>query len=556
MRFFSRKKDASLLPKEDDSSSTALNSYQKDDRVSEVILQSMKGNRKNNLVTVSADHVPALADDLITAKSTGSQKAMHALRKLFALSENALEETRKDMARDRSLVPNLLKFLDMCRAEGKAGQKPQLILTLMVLNNISIPVGSKRFVAIDHGGAAFLCKLLCDEPSYGLVAIILVNLTFSNATLRHDLVSDAKTSLVLSLVLAFRTATLTKEQYRTRRLANGSLRERLQYLLAFDTPSDLPPPKHLQIYPDTARRCLSALQNLTRNSTANCASQELVELNILPFISRFLAIGNKVDTSFNSLSSGETPEPVEVGNDPFVWGDQASKEADQTIQDVALFLLLNISSDPKVAPYLRDNTGTIEILKNITEYSKTADSAPIAARLDAELQRLKARMTLALLLAAEGNFGQGSSQCHLEIDNSCLKVDDADANCFIELLGNVIHRRSKEGPGGYKAVTFTLKNLLRSLRCLVTVPSNVAFLASTVGLKLNSLLVQAIGVHSLQKSSVMSTEAVEDACFSLYLMSDFGFRVSVLTNRFSSVLILISRPFCRPTLGTGTAPAI
>jgi hypothetical protein len=542
--------------KDDDASSTSLNSYQNDDRVSEVMVQLMSGNKKRHLVTVAVDHVPALATDLVTARSTRCQKALRALRRLFALSENAHDDTRKEMARDRILVPNILKFLSLCRSEGSGGLKPQLILALMILNNLSIPVASKRFVAIDHGGAAFLCNLLCEEPSFGLVAIVLVNLTctFSNDSLRLDLLSDSKIPLVSSLALAFRSATLTKEQYRTRRLSNGTIHERLQYLLACDTASTAPPPTHMQLYPKTARRCLCALQNLTRNSASTCAARMLVETNILPFVLRFLSVPILVTTSFYSLTRCENPEPALDVNDPLAWGDQSAQEEDHTIQDVALFLVLNVSSDPSVVAYLRDNTIAIPVLKSIADYRSDEESVPIAARLDAELQRLKARMALAQLLAAKGNFGQQRSQSDHEIDTRSLEMNIPDASCFLELLCNILQRRSKDGPGGYRAVTFTLKTLLKALRCLLTLSTNVSFLASSIGIELNSLLIRVLGLYSLQKSTLVNADAAEDACFSLYLLSTHGFHVSSKSDYFVVTNQLSQAPFLPTNLAHGYGP--
>ena len=45
-------------------------------------------------------------------------------------------------------------------------------------------------IAIEHGGAKVLSRLLCEDPSCHLLAIILVNLTFADGELRRELVSS------------------------------------------------------------------------------------------------------------------------------------------------------------------------------------------------------------------------------------------------------------------------------------------------------------------------------------------------------------------------------
>jgi hypothetical protein len=86
------------------------------------------------------DVVPKLIDDLRNAKETSSEKATKALRSLFALTEHQ-SENRTDMVHggDQSLVPTLLAFLERC----EIGSSEQY-LTLLVLNNISIPRDNKR----------------------------------------------------------------------------------------------------------------------------------------------------------------------------------------------------------------------------------------------------------------------------------------------------------------------------------------------------------------------------------------------------------------------------
>ena len=57
-----------------------------------------------------------------------------------------------------------------------------------MLNNLSIPAANKRTIAVKHGGAAVLGRLLCEDPGCHLLVIILVNLTFGDGSLNLDLV--------------------------------------------------------------------------------------------------------------------------------------------------------------------------------------------------------------------------------------------------------------------------------------------------------------------------------------------------------------------------------
>ena len=88
----------------------------------------------------SLDHLPDLILDLKTAVDTAHERSVGALRQLFALSEFD-PNIRVEMvhAEDGALVPALLYFLDRC-----ARKSPEQFLSLLVLNNISIPMENKR----------------------------------------------------------------------------------------------------------------------------------------------------------------------------------------------------------------------------------------------------------------------------------------------------------------------------------------------------------------------------------------------------------------------------
>lgn len=109
---------------------------------------------------VTLDHVPDLILDLESAVETSARRPAIALRKLFALSEPAdgpnqnriemvhrFNHTSKDDKQEEfhsnihtgALVPALLRFLKRCKHNSNVQY-----LSLLVLNNISIPLENKR----------------------------------------------------------------------------------------------------------------------------------------------------------------------------------------------------------------------------------------------------------------------------------------------------------------------------------------------------------------------------------------------------------------------------
>ena len=87
------------------------------------------------------DMLPDLIRVLQISKETSSNNPARALRQLFALSEHGHTENRTKMVwgYGKELVPSLLGFLERCQRSSSAQY-----LTLLVLNNISIPIENKR----------------------------------------------------------------------------------------------------------------------------------------------------------------------------------------------------------------------------------------------------------------------------------------------------------------------------------------------------------------------------------------------------------------------------
>jgi hypothetical protein len=136
-------------------------------------------------------------------------------------------------------------------------------------------------------------------------------------------------------------------------------------------------------------------------------------------------------------------------------------------------------------------------------------------------------MTLSYLFGSEGHFGQGGSD-KLKYRPDDMIVKGSEATLLVEMLSNVLHGRGKVGPGGYNSTTFNAKKALFAIRCLLTNRTNVKTFFVACGVKLNVLLLKAIAFHSIQRMTSIDVEAAEDACFSLYLLSIYGFMAHFL----------------------------
>jgi hypothetical protein len=508
--------------------------------------------RLQKSISIDIDAVPALLDDLETAKDTSGDRPARALRKLFTLSEHeSFEENRTEMVRvdNGRLAPVLLSFLERC-CKGSSEQK----LTLLVLNNVSIPTENKRLIAIDHGGARLLGRLLCDNPSHNLVAIVLVNLTFADAEVRRELVSPGTDAqLIETLAFTLRVASLTQEEYELRvpLVENDpeNLKtpcELLANLLAEDVRQRVNSPLSMkdtlarpskQLFAESARWCLTAIKNLTRPSKVSSASaRALIHSGIVPHILRFITVpsmelpaGSSDDTSDSDEGSPMPAEPVTdtFANAPSTWDSNSE-------QDAALFVILNLSAEPSAREYLRE-LGTMALMSTITVYDKnqTFEKGNVNEKKIIEFQCLKARMALAYLLGAEGHFGQPRARSppslYLSPNDSLLVLSEREATHFVKVLADTLHHRPRDGPGGYSAATFSLNYFLLAIRCLLTSEWNQILFANVSGPKLNALLMKVLAQHAIEKVPYIDAKAAEHASFSLYLLSHHGFEVRTKT---------------------------
>jgi len=500
--------------------------------------------------------VPELIENL-GAPDTSSEEVNSALRALFSLSEGENRHNREDLisTAEGKLVPALLSFLT--RSErGSPGQ----YLALLVLNNVSIPVENKRAVAIGHGAARVLSRLLCADPSCHLVAIILVNLTFADADLRRELVAPGPIELVDALAYALRVAAASPLDSATHGpLSVGALTYAVRAtdesdssnyaLLPVDSSGDFSPKALLiraleesvagsaseaandgahqisfdpksQLFSETARWCLCALKNLTRPSRDTFAASAIVESGIVPLIFRAITVETPVNyqagSDLSSFSEG-------LVNDPRAWDSNS-------LQDAALSTVLNMTMIPAARTYLRKENA-IQILSVIADQINSNDNPSDAEGGEVRnLQCLKSRMALSFLIGGEGHYGQPKSS-YRHPDESTILLMSSESSALLDLASNVLHQRGKEGPGGYSAATFTAKGIIYSIRCLLTSNMNQNTFAMAGGTGLNVLLLKAIAQHSLLQMQTVDVEAAEHACFSLYLLSSFGFKNPFLPDR-------------------------
>jgi len=140
---------------------------------------------------VTTNHISYLILNLETAVVVGAKEPMRALMMLLVLAEQqhtcnnhctknkdntiSIHQTRVEMVRAENgkLVPVLLRFLNRCMVHSKEHK-----LTLVILSKLSVPQENKKIIAIDCNGVEILAKLLCEDPSCHLIALVLVNLTY------------------------------------------------------------------------------------------------------------------------------------------------------------------------------------------------------------------------------------------------------------------------------------------------------------------------------------------------------------------------------------------
>lgn len=523
--------------------------------------------------TPSIDHLAYYIQALsasISPNPSGDLPA-RALRSLFTLSElSTNKQQRIDMVRgsptdkdkEASLIPALLNFLQRCPRDSS-----EQYLTLLVLNNLSIPNENKRTIALQYDGVATLGKLLCEDPGCHLLVIIIVNLTFGDESLNRDILESKGTGedgeesgvqLVESISYALLLATLTTEQLATLGpvpLSNEEgdpyspsklltllftmLESKLQLKyhrshLKGNHENDnlmLLPPISLgdneEEYPfaETARWCLGALKNLTRSSKlspTSVTSSDEDKLKVGVLTTKDTAASTVASQAI--LDSGILTLLLRIiKNKSYDDAGTVYNWEANSAQDAALYTLLHMSSVPEIREVLRLDYECVEVLTGILNYGKaivgektlvTDEEGESMGQLS--LQCLKARLAMSYLVLGQENSSEKSKY------GPSTTIAEHEAHSLIELLSHCLHSRAKEGTGGYSSATFSLKFVLYGIECILSEPANRKLFASTGNAsRLNTLLLKAVSLTILN-SDLMDSEAAENALQSIYQMTLYG----------------------------------
>lgn len=116
-----------------------------------------------------------------------------------------------------------------------------------------------------------------------------------------------------------------------------------------------------------------------------------------------------------------------------------------------------------------------------------------------------------------------SFSCH---GDSSLLVTEVEVELLVEVLANTLQKRAKPGPGGHSESAFGVRNVIHSIRYLLTKSANRDRFARVAGARLNVLLMKALALYAVKHDPTFDADSAESACFSLYLQSDYGFTVS------------------------------
>ena len=175
-----------------------------------------------------------------------------------------------------------------------------------------------QMIAIEHGGAGLLADLLSQDLSCHLIAIILVNLTFSDSELRRDLAPMILPPISYCLQESCRVddADAGIDDY------GGSF----------------------MAYPETAKWCCTAVKNLTRPTTSLAdthGGRQAVELGLMPVLHKMITFTSPEENISNTTlgieacctrSSIQSVPP----SGPWQWETNS-------LTDAALFCVMNLA---------------------------------------------------------------------------------------------------------------------------------------------------------------------------------------------------------------------
>ena len=377
-------------------------------------------------------------------------------------------------------------------------------------------------------------------------------------------------------------------RYNTLSVDSPTREQQLNALLVFDQygiyTKSWPLPAE-QMYPDTARWCICALHHLTRpmphslnhhdavaaaaGATADddddpygtamahrsSAAMALTRTGIVQHLLCCIRIGTSQDvvptdprlqSNHRGLASAlichsstdhqMLPDDlVVVVNDPSTW-------VKETSQDAALFVIMNISIDPYGRKYLLGHDiDAVYLLAAIADSYRTftdhSDRSPVTkvelsdAMKVKQFQIVKARMTLSYLLGSQGHYGQEKARVgkwvkdYIHNRQVLAMKNPFEVEMLLDVLAHTMYRRTKEGPGGFSGTTFRIKYIVWAIRCLLTQPENQEMFAGNGMEVLNAFLIKILALRAIRNATYIDSDTAEHACFSLYLLSHYGFHV-------------------------------
>eukprot|EP00559_Dactyliosolen_fragilissimus_P009353 CAMPEP_0184857928 /NCGR_PEP_ID=MMETSP0580-20130426/3076_1 /TAXON_ID=1118495 /ORGANISM="Dactyliosolen fragilissimus" /LENGTH=750 /DNA_ID=CAMNT_0027353811 /DNA_START=59 /DNA_END=2311 /DNA_ORIENTATION=+ len=498
---------------------------------------SSPGKEEKDLLSKPLTEVlPQLTDNLANHDKDGSDKLSLSLRVLFKFSENKENRTSMIEEDDGRLVTTLFDFL----VEAEQNSSDKLSLVLLILNNLSIPPENKRFIALDKDGVRILCRLMCKDPSIQLIAIVLVNLTFSDIKTRKELTDpNSDIELIEALAYAIKICTQSKKASNIRKpqdiydeCKDPTPKRLLEYLDMSQLNGDFPKmdeggnnfnPDNL-LLKDTAKWCLCALKNLSRTDVDSTTINVFIETGILSLIKSFSSVKFPEDDSQKGAD-------LVLKNHPCNW-------TLNSLQDTSLHIFMNFAAIISSHKYLTGEN-LENILINLTDFSsKPSDTLTLDQKKVTNYQCVKARCALGLLIASDGYYGQpiSISKKH-SLGDTRLLVGGSEAPILTEIFGDTLHKRGKNGPGGYSISTFNVNTVLLCIRCLLTNYLNIKRLHVICGLEINTMLCKTLSIYVLKEDSIIEKEGAEHACFSLYLMSNCGFNGAFLPSSFTKELV-------------------
>jgi len=336
--------------------------------------------------------------------------------------------------------------------------------------------------------------------------------------------------------------------------------------------------EHNYLYPETTKWCLYALRNLSQplslssSSTSASASvcnnsddltttsivaniliksgiyslilQQFVNTSVVPPSSSQsttlhvpitpTSSSESITTASSSSSSNTTLTNIDNNkNEPNSNSNTNTNSKNNSknnnlvllLQDTAISIILNLSACAKSREYMNEPE-TIKVLT--TKCNNDVMS----------FQRLKARMALSYLIGSQGHYGQPklrsiASTVQANRKNSVLILSShTEVDLLLELLVNALYHRGKDnnnsgGGGGYLVGAFNLKCVLFSLRCLLTHTTNQETIAKSIGLDLNTILMNILAQYAFDEEedgrSIIDSDSAEHIVFCLYLQSNYGF---------------------------------